>query len=49
MQVTKKIFTLATAKKKFFNGFSRTFSNSLSKAKTTVKSKFIAYSPVFLL
>ena len=36
-------------KKNFFNNFSRIFSNSSSNFKTTVKSKFIAQSPVFLL
>ena len=45
----QKIFHPGGRKEIFFNKFSRIFSNSFSNFKTTVKSKFIAYSPVFLL
>ena len=45
----EKNFPPGGRKKKNFNNFSRNFSNSFSNLKTTVKSKFIAYSTVFLL
>ena len=45
----EKNFPPGGRKKKIFNNFSRNFPNSFSNFKTTVKSKFIAYSTVFLL